>query len=263
MVLRAWRAECGWARQRRDAASNATNALFLMATTPINALLSIAVRVDAPGPSRWTLFSHARTDGAGLATFSFLPPSAGPALLPGPVLEDVRFARDEMPNMAWGIERTVQSRSGEPRPGFERNAAVDGAAPAAPPSANNGLVYHVDSKVPVHWIPFVAVPVPNRAPAIELERAAVLRPAPGSADGATSPIIARPAGVILLPPGVTAYRIPEEEIPRSGLRVERVVYSARRIDGSGHLWVGRRRRAGAGESQSGLRFDIAKLDTSE
>jgi hypothetical protein len=42
-----------------------------------------------------------------------------------------------------------------------------------------------------------------------------------------------------------------------GTTVERVVYRARWIDGSTHLWVARRRRSGAGEAQSGLRFDAA------
>jgi hypothetical protein len=64
---------------------------------------------------------------------------------------------------------------------------------------------------------------------------------------------------ILTPAGVGSdYQIEEEEIPRAGLRVERAVYHARWIDGSTHIWVQRRRRIGAGESQSGLAFDQAK-----
>jgi len=62
-------------------------------------------------------------------------------------------------------------------------------------------------------------------------------------------------------PAGSIYRIAEEEIPRAGLRVERVVYRARWIDGTSHLWVQRRRRIGAGESQSGLLFDQAMPNT--
>jgi len=56
-------------------------------------------------------------------------------------------------------------------------------------------------------------------------------------------------------PSSSIYRIAEEEIPRSGLRVERIVYRTRWIDGTSHLWVQRRRGIGAGESQSNLNFD--------
>jgi hypothetical protein len=70
-----------------------------------------------------------------------------------------------------------------------------------------------------------------------------------------------PIGKILNPkvlePGVTNYRIPDEEIPRDGMEVERVVFRTRWIDGSTHLWVARRRFSGAGETASALRFDLA------
>jgi hypothetical protein len=202
------------------------------------------------GPTRWTMFSVAQP-GVGLASFTIVPPSAGPGLLAGPVIEDVRFARDEMANMAWAIERATESRLGEPRPGAERDAAADAATATAPtgtPDPDVPLKYQIESKVPLNWIPLVAVPDPSRPPAIQLQKARVLRP------GATQPVAVPPLGRILKP---EPYLLPEEEIPRSGLRVERVVFRSRWIDGSAHLWVARRRRGGAGETQSGLRFDAA------
>lgn len=204
-----------------------------------------------PGATRWTMFSIAQP-GGGLAGFTIVPPSAGPGLLAGPIVEDVRFARDEMANMAWAIERATEGRLGEPRSGSERDAAVDAATPSPPNGALNPTVplkYQIESKVPLNWIPFVGVPDPARPPAIQLQKAQVLRPGANNQPSAVPPI-----GKILKP---EPYFIPEEEIPRAGLRIERVVFRARWTDGSAHLWVARRRRGGAGETQSGLRFDAA------
>jgi hypothetical protein len=47
----------------------------------------------------------------------------------------------------------------------------------------------------------------------------------------------------------------EEEVPRAGARVRRAYRSARWIDGSSHLWLGRTKTTGRGEGSSGLRFD--------
>ena len=48
----------------------------------------------------------------------------------------------------------------------------------------------------------------------------------------------------------------EEEVPREGIRVTRSFQFTRWIDGSSHLWVGRRKGVGRGEGFSGLQFDI-------
>jgi hypothetical protein len=55
----------------------------------------------------------------------------------------------------------------------------------------------------------------------------------------------------------------EEEVPREGVRVTRSYQFTRWIDGSSHLWVGRRKDVGRGEGSSGLRFDsLEAMDTS-
>jgi hypothetical protein len=206
------------------------------------------------GPSRWTMFSVAQP-GGGLASFTVVPPSAGPGLLAGPILEDVRFARDENANMAWAIERTTEGRIGQPRPGAERDAAVDALTPPPPTPVTDPdappLEYRLESKVPLNWIPLVGVPIAGKAPAIQLQKARVLRPGVAATD---PPRAVPPVGKVLKP---EPYLLPEEEVPRAGLRVERVVFRSRWTDGSAHLWVARRRKGGAGETQSGLRFDSA------
>ena len=47
----------------------------------------------------------------------------------------------------------------------------------------------------------------------------------------------------------------EEEVPREGARITRSFQFTRWIDGSSHLWLGRRKTVGGGEGSSGLRFD--------
>jgi hypothetical protein len=48
----------------------------------------------------------------------------------------------------------------------------------------------------------------------------------------------------------------EEEVPRSGVRLERRWQFGRWHDGSFHVWLQRRKRAGRGERSSGVRWDL-------
>ena len=57
-----------------------------------------------------------------------LPPIASTPLLGEPV-EEVAFVRDEAANMAWGVERIVPGRSGDPR---RRSAEAQPNRPAPP-----------------------------------------------------------------------------------------------------------------------------------
>lgn len=47
----------------------------------------------------------------------------------------------------------------------------------------------------------------------------------------------------------------EEEVRRDGLRLQMVDQLVRWTDGSTHLWRGRQKKAGRGESHAGLYFD--------
>jgi hypothetical protein len=188
-----------------------------------------------------------------------LPPGAGKALQQGPTLEEVRFARDEVANMIWGIEAVTESPIGERRRGSERDAAVDAALPPPPPPPTDApLRYQVESKVPVNWIPFLIPPPPQSTQSTQLEKGATAR---GVLQGGTPvqvPVYA--VGKILSPGGLAdaPYRLNEEQVARTGTRVERLVFGSRSSDGKSNLWVARRRRVGGGEIQSGLRFDAAQ-----
>ena len=70
------------------------------------------------------------------------------------------------------------------------------------------------------------------------------------------PLVVLPVGRILRPLAAP-YRINPEEVLRTGTTVQRLVYRSRWLDGTCHVWLGRRRLAGAGEANSELRFDSA------
>lgn len=209
---------------------------------------------------RWSLFSTSVAGRPGdLADFFILPPSATTSTLSGAALEDVRFLRDEMANMVWAIEHATENGLGQPWPAQERVQAAAGRDLPGPPAPSAPLAYRIQTSVPENWIPFVPVLIDPARRDIALERGAMLRD-----DGTLAPI--RPTGRVLRPTGLAdpaIYRVREEEISRSGLRVTRLARRSRWIDGSTHLWIARRKRAGAGEGSSGLRFDIAVKQAEE
>jgi hypothetical protein len=211
--------------------------------------LTLVGRADAQagtGRQRWTMFSTLTADG-GLADYALLPPSALRTTLDGPDLEEVRFLRDEQANLVWAVEAITEDGTGRPLPGNQRAAAVPDPEP---PAGTGGLHYRLQTTVPVNWIPFLPVQLDDTRRAVALERAAKQR----DIDGVLTAVA--PAGRVLRPDGLDVYRIPEEEVPRSGTRVLRAVRRTRWLDGSTQLWTARRRRAGQGGAASGLRYDV-------
>jgi len=83
-----------------------------------------------------------------------------------------------------------------------------------------------------------------------LERGQMIRP-----DGITSPA---PIGRIIQAPPDGPYRVREEAVPRTGLKVVREVVRCRWLLGKTHLWIARRKGVGRGEGSSGLRYDEAR-----
>lgn len=224
--------------------------------------LTLIERADAlPAAGHvWTMFSTSWSTGKnGIADFFVVPPSVGVAMQVGPAVEEVRFFRDETADMVWAVEQTIENGLGQPWPGHERDLAVRGqpvatgdSAPGTASSAGRPLLkYRIQSDVPTNWIPFLPVAVDPTRGVVALERAAML-----SSSGS---VMIEPVGRLLSPVGVNTqpYRLRDEEVPRSGIRLTRVWYRSRWVDGSTHLWMGRRKAPGAGEGHSGLQFDLA------
>jgi hypothetical protein len=223
-------------------------------------LVKRAERMDAaggtPAPAElWTMFSINREDKPSEITdFFLLPYSAASSLQTGQTLEEVRFLRDEMANMVWAVEYATENGIGQPWPGRERALAAKSLPSVDDGSAAGGgpqLRYQLQTSVPVNWIPFLPVVLDPAKGTFALEIGAML-------DAATMPVT--PVGRILQPTGLVQgqpYRVREEEVPREGTSVRRMVSRSRWVDGSTYLWMSRRKVAGLGEGSSGLRFDVA------
>ena len=195
---------------------------------------------------RWSMFTMSRSPSAGQADTRFLVPAAVAKLIEGAPLEKVHFLRDEMANMAWGVERVVPSQLGVGINGYTvaaRTAAlVPAPAPLAPTTAP--VRYVLGTDVPYNWIPFIPVHVTGSNRSIQLQRAK-LPDTPGVTRAQYTRILE----------GKTPYYINEEEIPRSGKVVTRGYQRARWLNGTTLTWIGRRVLTGRGEGASGLAFD--------
>jgi hypothetical protein len=173
----------------------------------------------------------------------FLPPSLGRSI-DGAAVEDVLFMRDEMANVAWAIERVIESPIERPT---RRSELPAGAGPA--PAGDHVPRYLLASSVPEHWIPLLPVRMREQAGGpvvLRLRRGGVLQP-----DGTGRLHVA--AGEVLN--AGSDLLLHDEEVPREGVRVTSGRRMARWVDGSSWLWTGFRKQVGRGEGSSGLTFD--------
>jgi hypothetical protein len=186
----------------------------------------------------FTMFRVSSASGESLPGILLAPVAAG--TLVGDPVEEVLFLRDEMANMAWAIEQTVQGRSGDPRSrGSEPQPEAD---PWPEDLSAEERVYRLQTAVPAHWIPLV--PIAAQPGQIGLRKGALLR------DG--KPVLAE--GVTLAPTPLT---FPGEELPREGVHLRAVPVLARRADGTYVKWAAYRVRTGRGEASSRLAWDSA------
>jgi len=212
-------------------------------------------------PAPWSLFQLAQGhDGAPVSNLFFLPPTLVKSIEGAP-LEEVMLLRDEMANMAWAIERRIETPLEAPldrgreaashdptlnSATIELPAATSADAPVlgAPPH------YRLASRMPDYWVPLLPVRIDPDSPAVRLARAAVL-----ALDG--TPHIVRARGRLLVDETAPNARLllHEEEVPREGAIVRRSYQAARWLDGSLFVWAGHRKSIGRGEGSSGLRFD--------
>jgi hypothetical protein len=164
-----------------------------------------------------------------------------------PRLEQVNFLRDEMANMVWAVENIVPSQSGKGVNGdemaLERTEVIFEipAPPATPPEKSAAIKYVLGTTVPHNWIPFIPVPLSENSPEIHLQRARLPN--------------GKVAVGVLLNEKKAPYFIEEKILDSSGLLVSRSFQMARFLNGSSHLWIGRRKETGKGEGWSNLKFD--------
>ena len=203
------------------------------------------IRPAGRGPStnwhRWTMFEHTDSNSPdNLTNLLYLPPSVS-NILQGEPLEKVNFLRDEMANMVWAVENRVPSQAGK---GMSGNEMAEKDAPPPPFVPLNDKVpvrYVAGTTVSENWIPFIPVRIEGSDREIKLQRASM-------------PDAKGPMGV-LLSEKLAPYFVNEEEIPRSGISVERCFQRTRWLNGKTFLWIGRYKGAGKGEGWSNLQFD--------
>ena len=154
----------------------------------------------------------------------FLPPAIG-QVMDSAALEDVLFMRDEMANLAWAIERSIENPIEQAR--IYRDPAPAPSAPAAAPAPTpRALPAVVDRAGELDSAAAGAAAIRRRQHhlASEARRGAAdrrLRRRPTSAQGQALNAGRRPAALRL-------------EVPREGVHVTRARRTSRWIDGSTH-----------------------------
>ncbi|HEX8188872.1 MAG TPA: hypothetical protein VF586_11010, partial [Pyrinomonadaceae bacterium] len=218
---------------------------------------------------RWAMYLlSVKGEGHEPADLSLLVPPAAQKVQEGRPLEEIMFARDEMANMVWGVERTIPLPSGETKRGreaadetrafFDQEAERRLGAPPLPlPPAEGAKVrYKVMSTVPENWIPMIPVHLDDDIRETQLQRAGMLRiiegdPAPPAKVSPRTSLLRQGLDQAPREP----YFLHEEEVPRAGVRVTQSFQRTRWRDGRAWVWLGVRKQTGRGEGSSGLAFD--------
>jgi hypothetical protein len=173
----------------------------------------------------------------------FLPPTIGRSI-DGALLEDVLFMRDEMANVAWGIERSIEGAIEAPLPLTNGAIAADNGS-AAPNPTDAPPHYLLSTTVPDNWIPLLPVQLDTRG-TMRLRRGAMLQPdGTNTVHQSRSQVLGELGSSLLY----------DEEVPREGVHITRRRRMARWIDGSAWVWTAFRNEVGTGEGSAGLRFD--------
>jgi hypothetical protein len=227
-----------WLQASLDVPAGSLCWIDSLTVTDVFGVTTSIPRADALPGTRWTMFSTTdNASGSGPAPFLVVPSSAAASLLTSEPLEEVDLLRDETADMAWAVENVVEGPVGVVSVASPPSAlpALDGPVP---------LGFRLASSVPANWFPLLPVATPGGAVALVVG---------GVEDGPRAP-----AGRFVRRLSDAGFALPEEEVSRAGLRLQRVACRTRAADGTARLWVARRRHIGAGEASSGLRYDTAE-----
>jgi hypothetical protein len=183
-------------------------------------------------------------------TWLLIPPALAASVDSAPV-EEVVLVRDPAADLAWAVEHIVTNAVGRPVRRSEDLRAQGREPPIDPrPALPDTWVWRLETTVPENWIPLL--PTRGRAPADDyvLVQGAMVRyrRAP---DGTLEAVPVLPAS-LLLRRGMV---LPEREVPREGVSVQRTRRLARWVDGRRVMWWSRRSSIGHGEGSSGLAYD--------
>lgn len=235
----------------------------------IRTLIQAANQQDPPlnDESKWSVFQLENESNSSFIPESllFLAPTT-PDKLEGKPLEKVNFIRDEIANMVWGIEQTINSGMNKGTDGgeagfklrqalttFNENNSENNVPTTTDEQDANKLKYRLMTSVPENWIPFIPVNTDSTHRSIKLQRAKTLRAIPNFS-GPVSP------RTNILKKVQPKYFINEEEVPKAGRIIEGKWQRARWFDGRTFLWYGHEKKIGRGGGTSGLKFDQLEYD---
>ena len=195
-----------------------------------------------PNDRPWRFFELAGDPGpaeGGGSPLLFLPPVVDTIETSRP-LEAVEFRRDEMSNLAWGIERRVESAWGR---AVDRDATIV----RRDPPVQGVWDFTLLTSVPPSWVPLVPVQRPaGEWPQMVLQRGVMAVENKADATDSRSVVLS----------ARTPFILQEEEVPAGGVRVSRRWQMARDHEGGIVVWVGRLKRPASGPMRrSPLVFD--------
>lgn len=213
----------------------------------------------------WAMFnlSHRENANSLVPDGRLLLPPTVHKVMEGSPIEKVIFARDEVSNVVWAIEQTIQGPLGngvdwdnlsKERKKIILDQLAAGQTPSPLEAANYSYQYITDN-TPENWIPFVARNlVPENI--MILQRGVIQRHYPGIPAAIQN---IRPAGKMLNEnTNGNAYFLFNEEIPKAGIEVSRSFQRARWFNGKVVNWLGRRKTAAFGQLHNQLKFDTTK-----
>jgi hypothetical protein len=191
---------------------------------------------------RWAMFHLTERGNTTDMTHNlfYLPPVVNKTLESEP-LDAVNFLRDEMANMAWGVETTVPSQIGKGM-SAKFKSDISEETTFTPIREDLRIRYELGRRVPKNWIPLIPVRMEGSDFDIRLQRGRVAGGVP-----ARTEVLGNPT---------KKYFINEEEVPRSGAIVERRLQRSRWLNGKTFVWMGRQKQTGRGEGSSQLGFDL-------
>lgn len=145
-----------------------THSLVLTDNFGIRTRVLPSGRSHAGGSSSWRMFAlsthgTAPAPGDDDANLLLLPPAVGQHLT-GTTIEEVLLLRDEMANLTWAVERSVESGAGAAHERTEEYHRTHAAGTAEQPVARAPLPYRLATSVPDYWFPLVPV-TPRAGPA--------------------------------------------------------------------------------------------------
>lgn len=178
-------------------------------------------------------------------------PNVGTTVLNGEVFEEINFIRDEDANCVWAVERYYFDPDTEQPINRDDEVSLQASATEETEVASTREEtvipkYKLRAPLRENWIPYIPKRIkttPRNAEQTYYRRARTAEAATADDPQYKTQILGE------------SWKILEEEVPRVGLKVQRLKRFVRGSDGTGWFWTGRRKRIGAHERSANVRYD--------